>query len=77
MKNYLLIKSDEDGNCVSFLDDKKLQELLDDPEGYASVEEFLNEIPSNYVQEWQDGKVILCEFKILVPKIKTTAFRLD
>lgn len=74
---YLLIQPNEDGNPMIFLNEERLQDLLNEPEEY-SVKCFLEQIPdNNNPQYWGEGNVLLLKIEILVPKTKSVAFRLD
>ena len=33
---------DEDGNCAEFIDEEKLDEILDDPVGYMGIKHFIS-----------------------------------
>lgn len=78
MKKYLLIKSDEDGNPTTWLDETELQKMLEDPMGYCSVDTFIDHLPEkedpNY---WPDGIGLLLEVKVLTPKSVTKTWRLS
>ena len=76
MSQYLLIKSDEDGNPNIFIDQDINEVLKSVTEDYG-VEDFMYEIPdetdANY---WGDGIALLLEVKVLKPVVKATAYKL-
>lgn len=76
VKKYALLHGDEDGNCITFLDDQELQELLDDPEGNYGITDFVDEL-SDYPENWSEAEGMIVEIKQLKPKQKTVAWRLE
>jgi len=76
MKKYALLHGDEDGNCITFLNDEELQELLDDPMGNYSISGFVEEL-SDYPENWSTAEGMIVEINVLMPKQKTVAWRLE
>ena len=82
---YLLIRGDEDGKPVTFLDAKGLKHLLEDP-GYYGVAKFITREEletdpkafSNSISEfedpgyWKDDVALLVKLEIAEPKPKTS-----
>lgn len=69
MTRWLLVKGDEDGNPITWLDEDDLERLLGNPEEEHGVTRFLAEVPElldpNY---WPDGYAVLLKAEIVVPK---------
>lgn len=82
LKHYthLLIRSDEDGNCVRFLDHGDVERLLRDPRGEYGVEKFMiaEDLHDGnlYPQMWGDAALLV---KIEIVKVRpvTTAWAID
>lgn len=75
MKKYALFHGDEDGNCVTFLDDGQLQEFLEDPNGNYGIETFVSEL-EDYPENWSTDVGMLVEIKVLTPREKTKEWTL-
>lgn len=75
MKKYLLIRPSEDGEPCQFLDENKLDELLNNPKDFG-VNKFLDHIPDKDPMYWSGKDGLLLEVKIVVPKVIATAFSL-
>lgn len=78
MKQYLLIRPDEDGNPLRWLTEDDVRDLLGDPLGTYSVKQFITpalrpEPDPNY---WADGDAMLVEYTVVVPEPVTTAWKL-
>jgi len=70
MKFYALLQGDEDGNPFKPL--IAVEELLDNPEEFASVLHFMDEeeyslAPSNPAY-WPDGEAVLLKCEVVVPR---------
>lgn len=76
MAQYLLIKSDEDGDPNMFFDgdvNAFLECCTDD----YSVTDFFTEIPDETdAVYWPEGVALLLEIKVLKPQVKTTSYKL-
>jgi len=80
MKNYILIQASEDGEPVSLLSEKDMEEMLKNPEDYG-VDRFLDTWPIDSVggtspAYWPSGDALLMECRVIVPVIKTTEYSL-
>jgi len=82
MKEYLVIRGDEDGNPTCFMNQSELDDMLAEA-GDCGVDTFLSDFPKDNIgcpeenpQYWAEGVVLLLKTKVLVPKVKTTAFKL-
>jgi hypothetical protein len=75
---YLLIRPDEGGNPVRFLNRDGLRELLTDPIGSYGVRHFLDldGLPDGDPSYWQDGDALLLKVEGLVPTPVTTQYEL-
>lgn len=70
MKQYAIIKSDEDGNCFQLVDD--IEDFLKDPRGNNGVERFLGiETLKSSPNYWDEGDAVLVAFEVVIPKEKT------
>jgi hypothetical protein len=70
MARYMLIRPDEDGNPIRWLDDTQLQELLDDPTGSYGVKAFLGgDEPDAYGDPnyWSRGIGLLVRVEVVTP----------
>jgi hypothetical protein len=69
MTRWLLVKGDEDGNPITWLDEGDLERLLGNPEEERGVTRFLAEVPEredpNY---WPEGVAMLLKAEVVVPK---------
>lgn len=67
MHLWILIQASEDGNPVSYLTTRDVEELLQDPAAYG-VRKFLSEVPqekdANY---WQRGEALLFHAELISP----------
>jgi hypothetical protein len=76
---YIMLRPDEDCRVVSFLTEKGLRTLLDDPVGYYGVEEFLTEADlkdNTNPMYWKEGQALVIEIKeVLRFKTIATAYR--
>ncbi len=78
MRKYLLLKSDEDGDVTTFLNDADLDELLTNPTEYIGVEGFITEVNDDTnPMDWDEGEALLLKIEVLVPEVVATAFKLD
>jgi len=68
MKKYVLIYSNDNGIETSFLDGKAITDLLQNPVEYCGIERFVEEPPSDYIEEWTTGTGLLLEVTPIVPK---------
>jgi hypothetical protein len=76
---YAVVSPDEDGNCVSFLDDEDLEELLSGKSRGENLQfkdlEFLKDNP--YPQNWKEYEIVILKVdRVVVPVSKTVAWRL-
>ena len=75
------MQADEDGNPVKFCNKKELLDILGEAEAngifrFLSKEDL--EESSENPQEWERGVVLLLKIEgVIVPKIKTVAFRIE
>lgn len=76
---YALIKGDEDGNPVSWLDASEVEDIAALMENY-SISRFMDDVPEepnpNY---WTDGEALLLEVRVLKvrPKEVVTSWAID
>lgn len=67
MHMWILVQASEDGNPVSYLTTRDVEELLQDPQAYG-VKKFLAELPQetdpNY---WQEGEALLFHAELISP----------
>lgn len=74
MKRYILIKGDEDGNPVKWLDPGEINAIAQLREDY-SIEEFMNDVPpagERNPSYWRDGIGLLLEVRVLRVRPKET-----
>lgn len=76
---YALIKGDEDGNPICWLDDGEVADIAALMKNY-SVKQFMDDVPDqadpNY---WSDGEALLLEVRVLKvrPKEVVTSWQID
>jgi hypothetical protein len=70
MARYMLIRPDEDGNPIRWLDEIALQEVLDDPAAYG-IKAFLakTDMPDVYGDPnyWSPGIGLLLRVEVVTP----------
>jgi hypothetical protein len=77
---YALIKGSEDGEPISLLNLRKLEELLTNAMEYAGIKEFKdgNWFGQNpRTNEWPEGVGVLVKIEVVVPKAVTTAWMIQ
>lgn len=67
MKNYLLLQPDEDGNPVSFLEPREVENIKQLMEDY-SIDTWRENFKETNPQYWDEGEAMLIEYEIKVPK---------
>jgi hypothetical protein len=68
---YILLKSSEDGNPVTILNDTTLQDLLDDPEAEYGIKVFHNASWLGANQDhnyWHDDHAVLIKCEVVIPE---------
>lgn len=70
---YILLRPNEDGNPVWWLDQHDLEELLGDAEGYTFLALDHPEPDTNY---WPEGSAMLLKIEVVVPVPVTSKWRL-
>lgn len=71
MDKYILLRPDEDGNIITFIQEEEVQNIMELMD-YYGVEKWITKFDDEHgqdVQYWKEGEAMLLEIKIKKPKI--------